>query len=188
MTDADEFVTVLRSSNAQHIDSVIALFDAEGIPYEHPGKNHAALLPGLTYIEVQLRVPMSRADEALALLRDVQDDSTARFAFRVRRTQETTGAFGGMAIGMVLVGTAHGMALNPPPGTGLAILAASSILGYAFGKSKRRDMCSLPNCAQMLPRSIDVCPKCRSKLQGEVQTSAEHFAALEALERPGESG
>jgi hypothetical protein len=93
-----------------------------------------------------------------------------------------------MAVGMVLVMAAHAMAeVQPSPRAGLAILAVSLVLGYALGKTRRRDMCSLPKCAQVLPLSIDVCPKCRSKICGVIQTSADHFAALEALERRGES-
>jgi hypothetical protein len=185
MGDGDEFVTILRSWNAQYIDSVVALLDAEGIPYEHPGRNHAALLPGLTFIEVQVRVPRTRLDEALALVRGVPDgegESESKLAFRVRRTQETTGAFAALAAAMVGTAVAHALGVGLSQAAGFIVLASSSGVGYALGKTRRRDMCSLPGCAQILAQAIQVCPKCGSTIIGEIRTSADHFAALEALE------
>ena len=59
MKDNDPFVTVLRTSNADHVQAVVAALRSEGIPCEHPGLNHAGLIPGFDYVEIQLRVPTS---------------------------------------------------------------------------------------------------------------------------------
>lgn len=95
MEDDDDMVTVLKSSDASYVGSVVSMLEAEGIAVQHPGLHHAGMLPGLTYIEIPVRVPKSRQADAIALLAGAAADNAAQVTegragpdvFRVKRTQ-----------------------------------------------------------------------------------------------------
>jgi hypothetical protein len=184
METTDDFVLLARSASAQYIDQVASMLEAEGIPYEHPGRNHAALLPGFTYIEIQLRVPRSRYEEARALLVALEDPSASgKTAFRVRRSRAYSDMFLGTFLGMAATLVAAALRLHNSPVVALSLLGAGSVGGFLVGRTRHRDHCSNPSCGGFLPPSADVCPKCGATLRGIIASDADHFAAVEASEK-----
>jgi hypothetical protein len=190
----DDFVVLLQSSDAQYVDQVVAVLEAEGIPYQHPGKNHAALLPGFAYIQIQLRVPRARYDDARALVAELERrESSGQIAFRVRRSYAFVGTYFGLFAGIAAALFA-GMMLasfvpaaarwhNAPIVVELSLLAAGIVGGFLVGRARPRDYCSSPSCGGFLPQDASACPKCGASLRGVVKTSRAHFEALEAIER-----
>lgn len=188
-------VTILRSPDATYVSTVVALLEAEGIPVQHPGMNHAALLPGLTYIEIALRVPRDREAEALTLLREFQEGEGAQTAtgqgvqvFRVKRTQALSGALLGWLVAVVVVVVFRRVDPGLMGGVPMLILGAGAVAGYLAGASVRRDTCSGPSCGGHIPVAATTCPKCSGTVRGEIKTTREHFAALDALAPGGSEG
>lgn len=149
MTEQDPFVTVLRSVDADYVQAVLAVLRSEGIPCEHPGLNHAGLLPGISYVEIQLRVPASRQAEALELIEELgrpetSDDQTGA-TFRVHRTRGMLYALGGFGVGFALnlAGSFTGLFSNR--GIAFLIFATAAGLGYMVGERRAADCCSRPD-------------------------------------------
>lgn len=186
----DPFVSVLRSSDAQLVQTVIAALRAEGIPCEHPGLNHAALLPGFTYIEVDLRVRQSRHADALALIAELRSDgdedeeARARGAtFRVRRSNSGLYVIIGMVLAImsnVVVGL---IGYHFWPVARGAMFAAAIIGGYLLGQARRADFCSRPDCGGPLRGQEERCPKCKTPIRGELRFASEHFDAADAWKK-----
>lgn len=183
METSDEFVTLLRSADATYVDAVTAVLDAEDIPYQHPGKNHAALLGAFSYIEIQLRVPRSRLSDARALLGELTGSlSPRKVAFRVRRSRAMGGILIGVVVGLVVIITRAALGTRSTRQAVLVQLAFGACAGYLIGGRRNRDHCSVPDCGKFLPASATRCDKCGARLYGVVQRNADHFAAAEAIE------
>jgi hypothetical protein len=154
MTDDKEervFVTVLRSPNANYVDVVASMLEAEGIPCQHPGKNHAALIPGLSYIDVELRVPVECEADARALIEKARErpDEPAQenVAFRVVRSYGRLSAIIGFIAGAIVTVR---LAASITPSISFAILGAMTCAGYLIGRLVKRRSCSRPGCAAVL--------------------------------------
>lgn len=180
MADETRFVTVLKTADARFVDLVVATLDAEGIPHQHPGKNHAALLPELNYIEVDLRVPEAHLADALALVERLRepDATSTRIAFRVRRSYRALGGILGTILGIVWINVDFGSASEL---TRTGVLLSSIGAGYVAGWVIRRDSCSLPGCRAKLSSGAVRCAKCGAEVRGVISSARKHFAALEKI-------
>lgn len=175
----DKFVTVLKSSDAGFVDIVAANLDAEGIRYQHPGKNHAALIPGVNFIEIDLRVPEQNAADARTLidkLRMPDAPAGALVAFRVRQTYRALGAILGTIGGMIWLNVEFSEA---PELVRAATLGGSICAGFLLGRAISRDSCSLPGCRAKLNRFDLRCSNCGAELRGVISSARKHFAAVE---------
>jgi hypothetical protein len=183
MADDIKFVTVLKTVDAGLIDLVTTTLDAEGIAYQHPGKNHAAMIPGFAYFEIELRVPEANADDARALIEELrvrEVGAPTPIAFRVRRTYGAIGAVFGAILGIVWINTdfVHASEL-----TRSALLGLSICGSCLLGKALPRDCCSLPTCRARLRPGIAMCPKCGADIRGMISSTRDHFTALEKFSR-----
>jgi hypothetical protein len=182
MTAASDFVTVLKTTNPQLIDMVVAMFESEGIPFEHPGKNYAALNTGMG-IEIELRVPASSVDHARALLDEMRrrdhQPSTPRIAFCVKETHPVLGAVVGELAAIAGVKALFSAANSP---LAAAILLVGPCIGFALGRTIGHYVCSQPDCGHRVPFSATRCPNCGSDLHGCIASRREHFNALEQYE------
>jgi hypothetical protein len=184
MTDEKEervFVTVLRSPNANYVDVMASMLEAEGIPCQHPGKNHAALIPGLMYIVVELRVPVECEADARALIEKSRGQSGAsvdeNIAFRVVRHYGYLSAFAGCVAGLIVTARVGDTLAEM---TSLAVLGAMTGGGFLVGRQIKRRTCSAPGCAAVV-RFEAVCPKCGAALSGDISSARKHYDALEKL-------
>ena len=179
MANDSKFVSVLKTADFRLVDLVAAAFDAEGITYQHPGRNHAALLPGMRYVEIDLRVQQEHLEQARASvtqLRTPHVEPGPRVAFCVRRTYAVFGTLVGIGTGVVV------MVLHFPGATELvrtAVIGSPILGGYALGRSIVRRSCSLPGCRAKLDAFTVYCRKCGAEIRGEISSARQHFAALE---------
>jgi hypothetical protein len=184
-TNDNAFVTVLRSRNAGYVDGIIAMLAAEGIPCQHPGKNHAALEPGYTYFDIELRVPVQFEADARSLIAAMADTSSRpgedNVAFRVVRNYGRVMAIAGSLVGMALT-IEYAQSLTPV--TVFAILGAAPCAGFLLGKCFTRRFCSRPGCASVLHSELH-CPKCGAVFHGDIESARAHYDALEALKAEG---
>lgn len=182
MNAPSEFVTVLKTTNAQWVDMVVGMFESEGIPCQHPGKNHAALATGMP-IEVELRVPAALVDRARALLDEMRrrdrEPGTPPIAFRVKVSHPVAGALAGELAAIAGVKALFSAASSP---LAAAILLIAPCAGFALGLTIGHDECSLPDCGHRVPLSAVRCPHCGSELRGRIASRREHFNALEKHE------
>lgn len=184
----DPFVSVLRSTDAQLVQAVIAALQAEGIRCEHPGLNHAGLLAGLSYIEVDLRVPQTRQADALALIGAMRPDEdeqelVGRATFRVRRANSALFVIVGLVLAIVANVIVNVLDHHFWPSTQAVLYGAAIVGGYALGQVRRADYCSRPDCGGPLRGPQPRCPKCKTPIRGELRFASEHFEAAEAWEK-----
>lgn len=56
-------------------------------------------------------------------------------------------------------------------------------MGWAIGSRFKSDVCSTPDCRELLPPGITRCPKCRGEIAGTVRSTEEHFAESAQVRR-----
>lgn len=190
------FVTVLRTNDPLRGRFLAAALKQAGLPVQHPGLEHASMLPGFRILDIDLRVPLERAEEARQLIEaleppvDVVDPMPAldarsglpyrqapqRVAFRVPTDRSSLLCGAGLTLAMAVVMMLRPLGLVPVS----LIMLGFPIIGYVMGGSFLALTCSGPRCGGRLLRAAEQCPHCGARIVGDIRRHTHHATALEA--------
>lgn len=185
MTAAD-FTTVLTSSQPALVAQAAAILESAGIPYQHPGYQHASLMPQVNFIKIELRVPTDRLEEARRALGDIDvltsDGAEGRPVFRVQRHAGATFAIIGAVIGGLVTLALLSTDLEFPRWLVPLAIVGLPLIGFTMGSRMHTDYCSSPGCpGELLPDDTE-CSRCKGVIRGRINDASEHLSAVEALE------
>ena len=179
------FATVLRSADPVGVEAACSLLEAEGIPTQHVGKKHAALIPGSTFIIVEVRVPEEHKARARALLEEAGHSNKTSpedtITFRMQRDYGLLYALIGAGIGGAAAMVMYWMRME----VSYLVLIISQLffigVGFLQGKKLVVLHCSRPTCTAALREHDESCPGCGARICGTVHSALQHMAAVEAI-------
>lgn len=188
---ASEFTTILKSLQPELVAQAAAVLESAGIPYQNPGYQTASLLPLVNFVNIELRVPTDRLQDARRAIGDiaelVRDGAEKGHAvFRIRRDNGAVFAIAGGVIGIVIAIVLPAVVADLPTWAFPAALLGTPVLGFIWGTRVGKDYCSSPGCPGDLAADATVCPRCAGNIRGRINTASEHLEAAEAQGMGGE--
>jgi len=179
-----EFSTVMTSMQPELIAQAAAVLESAGIPYQNPGYQHGSLMPLVSIITIELRVPTDRLDEARRAIGDIQElvrdgAQSPHPVFRLSRSNGILYVVGGGVLGALGFFVATELVVGVPRWVlGLASLGGP-LLGVIVGSRSSKDYCSSPGCPGELPATATVCSRCNGIIRGRIKHASDHFDAVD---------
>jgi hypothetical protein len=179
-----EFSTVMTSMQPELIAQAAAVLESAGIPYQNPGYQHGSLMPLVSIVTIELRVPTHRLDEARRAIGDIQElvrdgEQAPHPVFRLNRSNGTLYLIVGGVLGGIGFLFASSLIVGVPRwALGLASLSGP-LLGFLMGLRSGKDYCSSPGCPGELPATATVCSRCNGVILGRIKHASDHFDAVD---------